>query len=133
MAEGDVELVRRALEAFNEGDTERVLELMDPEVELVTVRAVLEGISYRGHEGFRQFVADMADDWEDYHPSSERCRDLGDGRVLVVGRFHARGKASGMDVETPGAWVTEVRDGKIVHVRFYADEAAALDALGLAS
>jgi ketosteroid isomerase-like protein len=52
--------------------------------------------------------------------------------VLVVGRFHVRGRASGMDVETPGAWVTEVQDGKIVHVRFYADEAAALDELGLA-
>lgn len=132
MSEGDVEVVCRALEAFNEGDTERVLGLMDPDVELVTVRAVLEGISYRGHEGFRQFVADMVDDWEDYHPSSERFRDLGDGRVLVVGHFHARGRASGMEVETPGAWVSEVREGKIVHVHFYADEAAALDGLGLA-
>jgi ketosteroid isomerase-like protein len=131
MSEEDVEIVRRSLEALNEGDTEGVLGLMDPDVELVTARAVLEGISYRGHEGFRQFVADMADDWEDYHPSSERFRDLGDGRVLVVGRFHARGKASGMEVDTPAAWVSEVREGKIVHVRFYADEAAALDALGL--
>jgi ketosteroid isomerase-like protein len=131
MSEEDVDIVRRSLEALNEGDTEGVLGLMDPDVELVTARAVLEGISYRGHEGFRQFVADMADDWEDYHPSSERFRDLGDGRVLVVGRFHARGKASGMEVDTPAAWVSEVREGKIVHVRFYADEAAALDALGL--
>jgi ketosteroid isomerase-like protein len=131
MSEEDVGVVRRSLEALNEGDTEGVLGLMDPDVELVTARAVLEGISYRGHEGFRQFVADMADDWEDYHPSSERFRDLGDGRVLVVGRFHARGKASGMEVDTPAAWVSEVREGKIVHVRFYADEAAALDALGL--
>jgi ketosteroid isomerase-like protein len=131
MSEEDVGVVRRSLEALNEGDTEGVLGLMDPDVELVTARAVLEGISYRGHEGFRQFVADMADDWEDYHPSSERFRDLGDGRVLVVGRFHARGKASGMEVDAPAAWVSEVREGKIVHVRFYADEAAALDALGL--
>jgi ketosteroid isomerase-like protein len=132
MAEEDVEVVRRALEAFNEGDTVRVLELMDPDVELVPVRAVFEGITYRGHEGFKQFASDMAEDWEDFHPSSERFRDLGDGRVLVVGHFHALGKASGMEVETPGAWVTEVRDGKIVHVRFHADEAAALDALGFA-
>jgi len=131
MSEEDVGIVRRSLEALNEGDTEGVLGLMDPDVELVTARAVLEGISYRGHDGFRQFVADMADDWEDYHPSSERFRDLGDGRVLVIGRFHARGKASGMEVDAPAAWVSEVREGKIVHVRFYADEAAALDALGL--
>jgi ketosteroid isomerase-like protein len=133
MAEEDVEVVRKALEAFNDGDNEGVLELMDADVELVTARAVLEGGSYRGHDGFRQFVADMVDDWEAYHPISERFRDLGDGRVLVVGRFHARGRASKMDVVTPGAWVSEVRDGKIVHVRFYADEAAAVEALGLES
>jgi ketosteroid isomerase-like protein len=132
MSEGDVEVVRRALAAFNEGDTEAVLEFMDPDVEFVPLRALLEGSPYRGHEGFRQFAADMVDDWEDYHPSSDRFRDLGDGRVLVVGRFHARGRASGVEVETPAAWVSEVRAGKIVRVRFYADEAAALDGLGLA-
>jgi ketosteroid isomerase-like protein len=133
MSEEDVEVVRRALEAFNEGETESVLELMDPEIEFVPVRAVLEGSSYRGHEGFKRFVADMVEDWEDFHPSSERFRDLGDGRVLVIGRIQARGRASKMEFQTPGAWVTRVRDGKIVHVRFYADEAAALDELGLAS
>jgi ketosteroid isomerase-like protein len=132
MADEDVEIVRRALAAFNAGETERVLELMAPDVELVPVRAVLEGSSYRGHEGFRKFVADMMEDWQDYHPTSERFRDLGDGRVLSVGRFHARGRASGMEVETPGAWVSEVREGKITFVRFYADEAAALRELGLA-
>ena len=132
MSEADVDVVRRSLAAFNEGDTEAVLELMDPDVELVTLRAVLEGSAYRGHEGFRQFVADMVDDWEYYHPISERFRDLGDGRVLVVGHFHARGRASGVEVDTPGAWVSEVRGGKIVRVRFYSDEAAALAGLGLA-
>jgi ketosteroid isomerase-like protein len=131
MAEEDVDVVRRALEAFNAGETERVLALMDPAVELVPVRAVLEGITYHGHEGFKQFVADMVEDWEHFQPSSERFRDLGDGRVLVVGSVRARGRASGMELEAPGAWVSEVRGGKIVHLRFYADEAAALDALGL--
>jgi ketosteroid isomerase-like protein len=133
MADEDVEVVRRALEAFNEGDTASVIELMDPDIEFVPVRAVLDGSSYRGHEGFKRFVADMGEDWEDFHPTSELFRDLGDGRVLVLGRFHARGRASGIEIETPGAWVNEVRDGKIVHMRFYADEAAALDALGLNS
>jgi hypothetical protein len=133
MAEEDVEVLRRALEAFNEGKTARVLELMDPDVELVPVRAVFEGTSYRGHEGFKRFVADMVEDWENFHPSWDRFRDLGDGRVLVIGRVQARGRASGMEFETPGAWVSRVRDGKIVHVRFYADEATALEELGLAS
>jgi ketosteroid isomerase-like protein len=72
------------------------------------------------------------DDWEDYHPISEEFRDLGDGRVLVLGRFHARGRASGVEVESPAAWVSEVRGGKIFRVRIYADEPSALASLGVA-
>jgi uncharacterized protein len=131
MSERDVEVVRQALAAFNEGDIEAVLGCMDPDIEFVPLRALLEGSAYRGHDGFRRFVADMVDDWEDYHPISEEFRDVGDGRVLVLGRFHARGRASGVEVESPAAWVSQVRGGKIVRVRIYADEQSALASLGV--
>jgi ketosteroid isomerase-like protein len=129
MSADDVELVRRNLEAFNRGDLPRVLEGLDPDVELVPARAVLEGSAYRGHEGFERFVADMAEDWEDFRPESDELRDLGGGRVLVLGRFSARGKASGVEVSTPAVWLCDVRDGKVARVSFYTDEAAALDAV----
>ena len=61
-------------------------------------------------------------------PAAGHVRDLGKGRVLVVGSFKGR-LASGMEVETPAAWMCEVRAGKISKLRFYADEHAAMEAV----
>jgi ketosteroid isomerase-like protein len=32
-----------------------------------------------------------------------------------------------VEVDSPGFWVTRLRNGKIVHMRFYTDEAAAVE------
>jgi ketosteroid isomerase-like protein len=131
MADGNLDTVRSAIAALKQGDIPGVLECLDAEVELVPIRAAMEGTSYRGHDGFRQFYTDITDDWDDYAPDAHEIRDIGDDRVLVVGKFHGRGKASGMEVETPAVWVCDLRDAKITAVRFYNDEQAALEALGL--
>jgi ketosteroid isomerase-like protein len=125
----DVEIVRAVLRAYVDHDVPRVLEALDPAVELYPIRAVFEGTPYRGHEGFRRFIADMREDWRESTIEADEVRDMGGGRVLVAGRFRGQG-ASGVEVDTPAVWVCEVRDGKIVRLRFYADEAAAIQATG---
>ena len=131
MADGNLDTVRSAIGALKRGNIPGVLECLDADVELVPIRAAMEGTSYRGHDGFRQFYADITEDWDDYAPDAHEVRDIGADRVLVVGKFHGRGKASGVEVETPAVWVCDLRDAKIIAVRFYNDEQAALEALGL--
>ncbi|MEA2418935.1 MAG: hypothetical protein QOE60_1141, partial [Thermoleophilaceae bacterium] len=58
-----MEIVRRAFEAFNARDVERLVSLSAEGCEWRPLRAQLEGIVYRGHEGVRQFVRDMDEDW----------------------------------------------------------------------
>jgi ketosteroid isomerase-like protein len=128
MGEEDVELVRGAIEALNDRDVERVLEALDPDVELVTAIAVFEGTSYRGHEGFRRYLADMSEDWEEFAYELERLESVGDGWLVVAGRFSARGRETGTEVESPGAWLNQVQDGQIVSVHFYADAESAFAA-----
>jgi ketosteroid isomerase-like protein len=95
------------------------------------MRAVFEGTVYRGKEGFRTFLEDMSEDWEDFRLEPDEFREIDDSRVLVLGRMQGRGKASGMEIEAPAAWVCELRDGKVMRVQFYAHEEAARDDLGL--
>jgi len=128
MHDDDLELVRSAIEALNGRDMERLLELLDPDVELVTVKAVFEGTEYRGHDGLRRYLADMSEDWERFSYELDSLTPVGDGLVLVTGRMHARGRETGTEVESPGAWLNEVRDGVVVSVHFYADADAALAA-----
>jgi ketosteroid isomerase-like protein len=129
MGEEDVELVRRSIEALNERDVERVLETLDPEVELLTAKALFEGnAAYRGHDGFRSYLSDMSKDWEQFGYELEELASVGEGLVLVAGRFHARGCETGNEVESPGAWLCGVQGGLITSVHFYADSKAALAA-----
>jgi ketosteroid isomerase-like protein len=68
----------------------------------------------------------MAEDWVDFSAHAEEYRDLGDDRVLVLGRFSGRGR-SGVELDTPAAWICDLRQGKIVRLRFYGDAAAATE------
>jgi ketosteroid isomerase-like protein len=72
----------------------------------------------------------MADDWEDFDLELLEVRELGPDSVLVEGRLHARARASGIEMEGPGVWLCDLRDGLIVGLRFYKDTAAALEAAG---
>ena len=131
MSAEDVENIRKGLEAFNRRDVEAVMETCHPDAEFVPVRAVFEGISYHGEEGLRQFFADMDEEWNDMRTELDELRDA-DGTVIVLGRFHATGKASGIEVDWPAAWVCEMRDGKTARLQAYTDQQEALRVAGLA-
>ena len=58
-------------------------------------------------------------------------RDLGD-TVLAFGRVRTRGRASGIDVDQPIAFVFEFEDGLGRRVRSYLDPQQAIEAAGSA-
>jgi ketosteroid isomerase-like protein len=57
--------------------------------------------------------------------------DAGD-RVVVPLRWGGRGRASGVEIAEPEeTWVFTLRDGKVVHVKEYAERDKALETAGL--
>jgi hypothetical protein len=48
-----------------------------------------------------------------------------------MGRFRARGRASGVDLDVPLGVFTRLRRGKIVYTRFFSEPEEALEAAGL--
>jgi ketosteroid isomerase-like protein len=117
-------------DAWNRGDREAFLALWDEEGEFYPLRAQLEGESYSGHEGLMRFLAEMTQDFEEVRLEIEETRDAGE-QVVGVGRFRARGRASGVDITVPLGVLTRVRRGKIVYTRFFSEPADALEAAGL--
>jgi ketosteroid isomerase-like protein len=131
LPESNVEIVRAGIDAWNRRDVSAALEFLHDDAELIPMRAVFEGTVYRGADGFKALLDDMSDDWEDFSLEADEVRDIDDSHVLVLGRILGRGKASGMEIEAPAAWVCEFRDRKVAKVQFYAHEEAARDDLGL--
>src|SRR5689334_8762745 len=135
MSQENVEVVRRVFAAFSrtyaEG-TADLYELLDPEVDWIPVTALLEGTTYHGHEGVRQWIADMKRDWVEFEPRPERHMDLGDDRVLTLGSWRARGREGDVLLDFPqAAWLGQYRQGKLIRMQTFTDRNKALEAAGL--
>jgi ketosteroid isomerase-like protein len=131
MSADNVEIAKRAVAAFNQHDLDAFMEMATPDIELSPAMAgAVDGSSVRGREGIEMLFGEILDIWEEQHVIADELRDLGD-RVLVLGRIVARGRASGIPVETPGATISDFRDGKISRVRAYLDHGEALRAASL--
>jgi ketosteroid isomerase-like protein len=130
MSQENVEAFRRGLEAGNRGDIDGLLEALDPQIEWHSaLHAFLAGETtvYRGHDGVREMLGDLYEAFDEIHVEISDVHDFGD-RVVAIGRTRAHGGASGADVETPIAYLTEFRDGRAISIRGYFDAREALDA-----
>jgi ketosteroid isomerase-like protein len=129
VAGDDVSVVKAVFAAFAERDVERVLELIDPEIEFTPVTADFAGRTepYRGHEGIREYFRDVALVWDDIRLTPHDFREVAGG-ILVTGRVSARSPARIVDGST--GWVWRVRNGRVVYGRVYASAADAEEAAG---
>jgi ketosteroid isomerase-like protein len=131
MSQENVEIALALHAASNRRDVSAFLELLDPKVEWIPITAALEGRVYRGPEAVRQWWEELEADWEFFEVHPEDYRDLGN-RVLLLGHWRARGRASGIELENQAAsWLYEIRDGKIVRMQTFTDRTEALAAARL--
>jgi ketosteroid isomerase-like protein len=107
------ELVRRAVELFNSGGPEAVVELFHPDAEWVAIPEWPEDPIYHGHDGIRRLGALWIELFEDYALNAERTEDLGD-RIVVLGKQSGRARGSGIELSQDLCFVFRVRDG-LVH------------------
>ena len=126
----NVDVIQHFLGATTRRDVDGMVALMHEDVEFVPITAAMEGRTYAGHAGIRQFMEDLADHWEFFETIQEEWHDLGD-RVVALGSWHARGRASGVEIRQPAVWLAHIRDGKITRWRTYTNVAEGLEAAGL--
>lgn len=130
MAEAGVELVRRAYEALNRGDTEGLIELCDPDFELDMSERVFNPATYRGHDGIRRFYREVREIWEEFHWDPEEFHESGE-QVVAHLHSHGRGRGSGLEIDRRIAMVWRIRGGKAIATRLYVDRDEAMRAVGL--
>jgi ketosteroid isomerase-like protein len=128
VSEGNLEIVRRSVLAAIEGDWERALADLDPEVELDHSRP--SGV-YRGRSGVREAVKRWSEAWVDRRVEAEEFIDAGD-RIVVITHEYAKAARTGMALDRCIAEVWTLHAGKIVEIRDYRDRDEALAAAGLA-
>jgi ketosteroid isomerase-like protein len=131
VATNNQQIIRRLAAAFNERDAEAMIADLDPAAELYPLRAQLEGKAYRGHDGAREMLADLTEDWESMTIEIDELRDAVDDQVVALCHLRSRGRASRMDLNVPMAFLWRLRDGKVVYGKTFSEQAEALRAAGL--
>ncbi|HVS28481.1 MAG TPA: nuclear transport factor 2 family protein [Solirubrobacteraceae bacterium] len=133
MASANQDLVRSLYAAWERGDY-RSVEWAHPEIEFVIADGPAPG-SWTGLAGMADAWRDFISPWEEFRSEVEEYRELDDERVLVLNRFGARGKTSGLEVgqmRVQGASVFLVHEGKVKRLVVYFDRERALADLDLA-
>lgn len=133
MSRENIQVCQEMLEAFGRRDWARAFEPVDPEIEMDTTRAPLEGLAgvYRGREEVAGFWLQWLEAWGEQEFDAELI-DAGDQVVMWVAGHQLRGRRSGIEVDIPPyGWVAELRDGKIVRSTMFMDREEALEAAGL--
>jgi ketosteroid isomerase-like protein len=128
MSQENVEIVRSAFAAFERGDASELTDLMADD--LVIHRAEPDNAFYYGKEGFFEATADWIEGFDDWKATPEEYVEAGD-TVLVQVHQTARGKGSGVPVESHFWFVFDLRGGKVVGLAFLTSKAAAFEAAGL--
>jgi ketosteroid isomerase-like protein len=131
MSQENVDVVRRAIDAFNRGDLDSAAaaDFCDPDVEFHEDPDFPDGGVHRGTKAIEAHFQQFLDSFEDLRFEIEEVIDV--GAQVVVNRQHARGHESGAKEEMRNAWVFEFRDEKIVRITPYWDRSQALEAAGL--
>jgi uncharacterized protein len=131
MSRADVDALREVYEEWAQGNWRRRFDVYAPDMEW--------GWSdeFPGLEGVARDPAERSDrlrqwlsEWENWRVEGERFITHGDF-VVVLTRYRGRGKGSGAAVDTTGAHLWTLRDGKAIRLEIYSSREKALEAAGL--
>lgn len=132
MSEGNVEIVRAAIDAFNQDDVDRWLGLATPDCEADLSRARAPGLrGVYGRDQIHEIYDEFTSNWESRWIEADEFVEAGE-HVVVRWTFHAKGR-SGIDVTARTAWTFTVRDRAIERMCMYQELEEALEAAGLSA
>ena len=118
------------LEAWNDGGPTDFVNFMADEHEWFEVEGRPESPSEpkRGRDTMRSSLNTLFDAWESYRLEPEEVRELDGERVVAIVREVARGRSSGVEVQSRWGYLITVQSGLVTRVEAYRDADSALAA-----
>jgi ketosteroid isomerase-like protein len=132
MSKENIEIMRRAWDAWLRGDTDALFELWDTDVvwDLTHFREWPDN-RHEGREDVKRFLKEWLDVWADYEVGVDARLEAPDGRVVTLAWQSGRGNRSGLQMRMEWAEIATIRNGKVTLLEQYDDRPKALEAAGL--
>jgi ketosteroid isomerase-like protein len=120
------------LEALHRGEVDMsLMSLIDPQVAYEdTVLPDHVGETYHGFDGMVRATEQWLEPFESVKVELERILDTGD-RLVSIHRMQMKARHTGIEFESPLAYLWTFRDGKVIHIKSYLNPTEALEAVGL--
>jgi ketosteroid isomerase-like protein len=133
MSQENIATAQRAIDTWNRLDLDGFVATWHPDAEWRPAfpkgTEGAGGVS-RGHEGIREAWFHVRAAWAEYRVEAATVRMVGED-LLVLGRIYARGKTSGIEIDSEWSAVIRFQDGLIVSARDWLDHQTALEAVGV--
>ena len=124
----DVALIESAYEAWNRRDTEQLLEVTHPAVDIAPlVIGVTSTGPWEGHDGVRKLVADADDRWARFELQCQEILTFGERAVALV-HVAVAAREGGPTVTGDIAHVIEFEDDRVKSFVAFRDRAQAIAA-----
>jgi ketosteroid isomerase-like protein len=127
VGDGRQELIRGLFERWNRGIREIRPDEIAPDAE---VKSAMTGRTYTGHDGIKEWMAEIDEQFDSWRLSIEEIEDLPGDRVLAIGQVHFRGRGSGVEFDQAIGWTFRFDGERVAEMRNFSDHASARDAAG---
>jgi ketosteroid isomerase-like protein len=129
MSQENLELVSRAVEAFNQGglNSDDAQAFMDDEIVFEEPPEQPAPRVARGRAEATEMFSQFEEAWEEHHTEVQELRAIDDERVLLLTIERFRGR-DGIEVEQPCGSIITLSDAKIVRMQSFWEQSTALKA-----
>src|SRR5680860_1058092 len=129
---GDVDLANEAAaafgRAFTDGEVDQFLELLSPDVDFEVPSAMAETVlKLKGHAEVRRYLEQTAGEYEELRVESREISARGQGRFLMIGRWHGTARKTRSRFGTPMGAVFDFADGRVTRLLLVEEGAQAGD------
>jgi ketosteroid isomerase-like protein len=124
------EIAQRGFASLSQRDLDGVLEVLDPDVELVPLLTGPDDRVYNGHDGARRWLEEIWAAWEGYRVTLRWARDVDERTAVIEWIGTLRRHNSDVELETTAYGVMERANGpeRVTSWRFFASEEEAFAA-----
>jgi ketosteroid isomerase-like protein len=130
--EANASAVSDIYSAFAEGNMDAVLASMSPDIQWNEAENFIyaDGNPYVGPDAVVNGVfARLGGDWDYWNLEEISVNPVGASQVLATGRYKAKNKASGKELDAQFAHLWTIAEGKATHFQQYTDTKQAAEAI----
>src|SRR5436190_21126016 len=130
MSQENVEIVRRAYEAYSRGDIDGTVSDFAPECRYTAAGTIPDRTGvFHGPEGYKEFIGWVRSEFDDVQADVDELIDAGD-TVLVGSTLRGRGRQSGAQAKFTFWQVWTMRNGQFARGQGFSSRAEGREAGG---